>query len=135
MPWESLEAAARAAAGRAYCPYSHYPVGAALECEDGQVFVGCNIESASFSPTLCAERTALAAAVAAGHRRFRRIAVVAGTHRAASPCGVCRQVLFEFGPDLEVFATTLEPGGPSRTWRLAELLPDGFGPADFEPSS
>lgn len=129
---DSLEAAARRAAAYAYCPYSRFRVGAALEAEDGTVFVGCNVENAAYSPCLCAERAALGTAVAAGHRKFTRISVVGGHAKAASPCGVCRQALFEFSPGMEVRCSTLEEGGDSQTWVLRDLLPDGFGPSDLD---
>ena len=86
----------------AYVPYSRFPVGAALECDDGTVYTGCNIENAGYTPTNCAERTAVFKAVSEGHRKFTRIAVAAATERFTAPCGVCRQVLQEFAPDLEV---------------------------------
>lgn len=122
---DPLLAAARAARARAYCPYSGFAVGAALEAADGRVFTGCNVENASFGLTLCAERAALAAAVNGGAREFRRLVVVAETASGIAPCGACRQALAEFGTGLAV-----EGVGPSgaRRWTLAELLPDGFGP-------
>ncbi len=123
---ETLVAAARRAQQQAYAPYSSYLVGAALEAEDGQIFVGCNIENASFGLTLCAERAALATAVSAGARRFRRIAVVVNREPPAMPCGACRQVLAEFGLDL-----TGQSFGPQSqvSWTLRELLPGAFGAA------
>jgi len=120
---EALAAAAAAAREAAYCPYSGFAVGAALEADDGRVFVGCNVENASYGLTLCAERAALAAAVAAGARRFRRLVIVAGAEPPVSPCGACRQALAEFGPDLVVQG--MGPGG-SRQWTVRELLPDAF---------
>jgi len=123
MPDDALLEAARAVQRHAYAPYSGYRVGAALEAMDGQAFVGCNVESASYGLTICAERSALVAAVAAGHRSFRRIVVVSDSDPPASPCGACRQMLAEFGLEIRVDAV-----GPGRaqTWTLAELLPDAF---------
>lgn len=119
---------AREAMGAAYAPYSRFRVGAAIEADDGRVFVGCNVENASYPVTLCAERNALGRAVASGARRFTRIAVVSSGSRPASPCGMCRQALAEFGVDLEV----LSAGSDGvRSWRLAELLPDSFRPEDL----
>ena len=114
---------------RSYVPYSHFPVGAALECEDGTVFTGCNIENAAFSPTICAERTAIFKAVSEGRRNFSAIAICGGKGGVITdfcpPCGVCRQVMGEFcGPDFPVYLA-----GPNNTWQvktLAELLPFGF---------
>ncbi len=129
--WETLVDRAREASSRAYCPYSRFRVGAALEAEDGRVFLGVNVENASYSLTVCAERTALASAVAAGVLRFRRIAVAAGSSRPSPPCGACRQMLREFAPDLEGVSAGLSPGDPVRAWSLADLLPDSFGPEDL----
>ena len=125
---DQLRTAAEAARAQAYCPYSGFAVGAALEAEDGRVFAGCNVENASFGVTMCAERAALTAAVTAGARRFRRLAIVADSDPAVSPCGACRQALAEFGLGLRV-----EGYGPrgSRSWTLSQLLPDGFGPGSL----
>jgi cytidine deaminase len=121
---DTLVDAARAAQQRAYAPYSRFRVGCALEADDGRVFVGCNVENASYGLTICAERAALCAAVAAGAQRFRRAVVVSDADPPAAPCGACRQVLSEFGPDLRVDAVS--PAG-SMTWTIAELLPAAFG--------
>ena len=130
MTREELKAAAVAMLDRAYIPYSHFPVGAALECSDGTVFTGCNIENASFGPTICAERTAFAKAVSEGERAFIAIAVVGGKEGTCSgfcpPCGVCRQVLREFAPNIEIIC--LNGAGEERTFTLEELLPHSFGP-------
>ena len=125
MTKESLCAAARAMLARAYAPYSRFPVGAALECADGSVFTGCNIENAAFSPSLCAERTAVAKAVSEGHRDFARIAVAGSTEQFCPPCGVCRQVLSEFaGDSLEVLLVNSR--GEIRETTLGALLPERF---------
>ncbi len=121
----ALIAAAVQARQQAYVPYSHYPVGAALLAESGTVYTGCNIEIASFGATSCGERTAAFKAVSEGDRDFLAIAVV--TSNGAAPCGICRQVLFEFGPAMTVI--TAQPDG-AVTWEgpLSDLLPFGFGP-------
>ena len=118
-----LVAKAREAMRNAWAPYSEFHVGAAIEAEDGRVFVGCNVESASYGLTICAERMALGAAVAAGARSLRRIAVTTEVDPPAAPCGACRQLLAEFGLKLEVIAV-----GPSteKRWTLGALLPDAF---------
>lgn len=126
LTWEDLAAEARSARARAHAPYSRFPVGAALEAEDGRVFAGCNVESASYPVGTCAERVALGHAVVSGARAFRRLVVVTGAPVAASPCGMCRQALAEFGLGLEIMSVTLS--GAAAAWRLAELLPASFGP-------
>ncbi len=120
---DPLVTAARAAQQQAYAPYSRFHVGAALESEDGRVFVGCNVENASYGLTICAERAAVCAAVSAGARRFRRVVVVSDSVPPAAPCGACRQVLAEFGPDLRIDG--VGPNGTS-SWTIADLLPVAF---------
>jgi cytidine deaminase len=118
-----LITAARAAQAHAYAPYSSFRVGAALEATDGTIYSGCNVENASYGLSFCAERAAVASAISQGAREFRRIVVVSDSEPPASPCGACRQVLAEFGLDLQV-----EGIGPETRmeWRLGELLPDAF---------
>jgi cytidine deaminase len=108
-------------AGRAYAPYSRFQVGAVLVGKDGRIFAGCNVENISFGLTICAERNAVFAAVAAGCREFAKIVIVADTEVPASPCGACRQVLAEFNPDLELVLSNFR--GSRETFRLSELLP------------
>ena len=112
---------------RSYVPYSHFPVGAALECADGTVFTGCNVENAAYGSTICAERTAAVKAVSEGHRDdFVRIAIVGNSTDYCWPCGACRQFLFEFAPDLECLIAR----GDHEYVKLPlqELLAHGFGP-------
>ena len=126
MTREELKAAAVAMLDRAYCPYSHFAVGAALECADGTVFTGCNIENAAYSPGICAERTAVAKAVSEGHSDFIRIVIAGRSADFCVPCGVCRQVLREFAPGIEVIC--LNGKGEEIVFTLSELLPYSFGP-------
>jgi cytidine deaminase len=121
---DRLVAAARDARERAVASYSGFRVGAALETADGTIVTGCNIENASYGLTICAERVAMFKAISEGHRAFVRIAVVADTPAPTAPCGACRQVLWEFGPDLEVVLANLTEV-LDRT-RLADLLPRPF---------
>ena len=129
LPAEAeLIQAALAASEHAYIPYSNYRVGAALLTTDGEVYAGCNVESASYTPTICAERTALVKAISEGKRDFSAVAVV--TRDGGSPCGVCRQLLFEFSPGMQVIMADLQ-GNVHQRVTLAELLPLGFGPANL----
>ena len=109
---------------RAYVPYSHFPVGAALECEDSTVFTGCNIENSSYGLTICAERTAAVKAVSEGHRRFRRIVIAGNSEDFCYPCGACRQFLYEFSPETEVIC--LNRAREAKKMPLRELMPCGF---------
>ena len=126
MTYENLKAAAAAMLDRAYCPYSHFPVGAALECEDGTVYTGCNVENAAYPCGICAERGAVAAAVAGGHTGFRRIVIAGRSEDYCYPCGMCRQVLVEFSPEMEV--VSLNVRGEEKSLPLKALLPHSFGP-------
>ena len=107
-----------------YVPYSNFPVGAALECSDGTVFTGCNVENAAYGSTICAERTAIVKAVSEGHRDFVRIAIAGNSEDFCVPCGSCRQVMMEFAPGMEVICLNKE--GESKSFSLRELLPYGF---------
>ena len=113
--------------------YSGFAVGAALEAESGEVITGCNIENATFGLTMCAERVALFKALSAGHRAFRRLAVVVDSVTPAPPCGACRQLLQEFAPALAIVAANL--GHRTRRWRAGTLLPDPFTRRLLERSS
>ena len=116
--------AAKKAAKNAYVPYSKFPVGAALECSDGRVFLGCNVENAALGSTICAERTAVVKAVSEGARSFRRIAIWGESRDYCYPCGACRQVLAEFSPEMEV----LVGRGDDKyvLFKLRELIPGIF---------
>jgi len=119
------------ASKRAYCPYSNFPVGAAILAENAagetKIFDGCNVENASYGGTICAERTAAVEAVKQGYRKFKTIAVVCAKHPGGSPCGFCRQVLREFGLHATVLNIFNTESGVVR-WTVEELLPDSFGP-------
>jgi cytidine deaminase len=122
--WSTLIQQAIRARENAYAPYSNYKVGAALLTADGKIFQGCNVENASYGPSMCAERVAVFKAVSEGHKEFRAIAVV--TVNGGTPCGVCRQVLREFAPNLVVVVSDVESNYQVLT--LADLLPYSFGP-------
>lgn len=130
MPSPSLTALvehARRAAETAYCPYSHFSVGAALLSADGRIFSGCNVENASYGLTVCAERIALFKAVSAGVREFEAIAIAGGMASPVLPCGACLQVLIEFcPPTMPVLAASLIPHAPMRELTLGSCLPHSF---------
>ena len=130
MSTDKLLSLALKAMQNAYVPYSHHAVGAALLGESGQVYLGCNVENAAYSPSCCAERTAFYKAVSEGERRFQAIAIVGGMNgraeRPCPPCGVCRQVMREFSTNLEIIC--LNRAGEEQVFTLDELLPHGFGP-------
>jgi cytidine deaminase len=130
--WGELMNAAREARNRAYVPYSHFQVGAALLDQDGRIHYGCNVENAAYGPTNCAERTALFRAVADGCQpgTFQAIAVIGDTNGPIAPCGVCRQVLLELcGPDMPIVMGNLQ--GDRAVMTVGELLPGAFSAADL----
>lgn len=125
MNWDPLIEAAQAVRDRAYAPYSGFRVGAAILVEGGDVHAGCNIENRSFGGTVCAERVAVGSAVASGSRTIRAVVVISETEPPAAPCGLCLQVLTEFGePDLPVLL--MNPEGSRQEFRLADLHPHPF---------
>ena len=137
MTYEELISKALEARKRAYTPYSHHSVGAALLAANGDVYLGCNIENAGYTPTNCAERTAVFKAVSEGVHDFKAIAIVGGPENSehlelCAPCGVCRQVLNEF-VDAESFDVILGTHNTSnyKVFKLSELLPLGFGPKNM----
>jgi cytidine deaminase len=121
---DALVTAARAAREKAVAPFSGFKVGAALETADGTIVTGCNVENATYGLTVCAERIAMFKALSEGHRSFTRVAVVADTAGPTPPCGACRQILWEFGGDLEVFLANLTEHKGS--FRMKDLLPVPF---------
>ncbi len=121
---------ARAAKARAYAPYSHFNVGAALLCADGSIIDGCNVENASYPAGTCAERVALGAAVVAGHREFVAVAIATDAPSGTPPCGICRQALAEFAPGIAVVA--IDGAGRVTRWTLDALLPHPFTPASLK---
>ena len=125
---DDLIRAAEEVRSRAHAPYSGFTVGAAVRAA-GHVYTGVNVESASYPVGLCAERVAAAAAVTAGRSSIDAIAIVGGSDRPAPPCGACRQLLSELGPDMHV--VSVASNGSRKEWMLSELLPDPFGPADL----
>jgi cytidine deaminase len=115
---------ARSARQHAHAPFSHFQVGAALECADGKVITGCNVENATYGLTICAERVAMFKAISEGQRQFTRIAIVADTDEPTPPCGACRQILWELGGDLEIILGNL--AAEKGVFRLSKLLPHPF---------
>lgn len=124
MTDRELISLAKKASYNAYVPYSHFSVGAALQCADGSVFTGCNVENAALGSTICAERTACVKAVSEGKREFVRIAIYADSQNWPSPCGACRQFLAEFAPDIEILCS--KAGDRYVSYKLSELLPHIF---------
>ncbi len=130
-PFAELVALAREARDKAYAPYSGFAVGAALQARSGRIYSGCNVENASYSLTICAERVAIFKAVCAGEREFEALAVV--TQTLAAPCGACRQVLAEFGLDTQVIIADLE--NAREVYTVGGLLPIAFTPESLPPHS
>ena len=128
MDYEDLIAKAMEARKKAFAPYSGFAVGAALLAKSGRVYTGCNVENASYGLSICAERTAVFKAVSEGERDFEAIAVV--TEKGVTPCGACRQVLMEFGEDIQVIVANR--AGEYRVFTLQELLPEAFTPKHLE---
>ena len=124
MTDRDLLSMAKQASINAYVPYSRFSVGAALECADGSVFTGCNVENAAFGSTICAERTACVKAVSEGHREFKRLAIYADSENWPTPCGACRQFLAEFSHDIEILCSKAD--GRYVSYKLSELLPHLF---------
>jgi cytidine deaminase len=121
---QKLIDAATAVRENAYAPFSDFRVGAALETEDGEIIDGCNVESASYGLTVCAERVAIWKAISQGKRKIKHIAVVADTEELTPPCGVCRQIIWEFGGDIPVILANLK--GKTEVVQMKELLPRAF---------
>jgi cytidine deaminase len=121
---EELIKAAAEARERAYAPYSNFKVGAAVEAENGDIYIGCNVESASYGLTVCAERVAIWKGISCGEKRFTRMAVVVDTEELTPPCGVCRQIIWEFCGDVPVILSNLH--GKTETIQMSELLPRAF---------
>jgi len=130
MTDRKLIGAAQDVMANSYSPYSRFKVGAAIECSDGTVYTGCNIENSAFGSTLCAESSALSAAVSAGKRTFRRIAIISEGNNYCFPCGSCRQLLLEFAPELEVLSARAD--GRYVSYTLSSLLPMAFGKEHME---
>jgi cytidine deaminase len=123
---QKMKSAARAAAKKAYCPYSKFPVGASVLTEDNKVYSGSNVENASYSLTICAERNAIFQAVSSGRRKIMAVVIVTPTSTPTPPCGACRQVINEFGGKAEIFC--FGKNGNMRHYNSDELLPEAFGP-------
>lgn len=121
---EQLVKAASRYRENAYAPYSGFQVGAALLCENGEMFGGCNVENSSYGLTICAERVALGSAIAAGQRKFRAIAIIGSQEACCPPCGACRQFMVEFNPLMKVILAS--PGGERKIYDAKELLPEFF---------
>ncbi|MBQ8263998.1 MAG: cytidine deaminase [Oscillospiraceae bacterium] len=124
MTDRELISIAKKASMNAYVPYSRFSVGAAIECEDGSIFTGCNVENAALGSTICAERTACVKAVSEGHRDFKRIAIYADSENWPTPCGACRQFMHEFAPEVEILCS--KAGDRYVSYKLSALMPHAF---------
>ena len=127
---KNLLHAAMRARKNTYAPYSKFKVGAAIETIDGRIFTGCNIENASYGLAICAERVAVFKAVSEGVKKFKRIVIVTGVKKPTPPCGMCRQVLFEFNPNLEIIIANTN--GKVIKTKLSKLFPYAFGPKNLK---
>lgn len=130
MDNEKLIEAAKSAREKAFAPYSNFKVGAAVETDDGEIFIGCNIESASYGLTVCAERVAIWKAVSEGKNKFEKIAVVVDTNELTPPCGACRQIIWEFCGDVPIVLSNLQ--GQTEIVQMKELLPKAFDSKFFK---
>ena len=129
--WDSLREVALASMSRAHAPYSSFRVGAALQTHEGATYPGCNVENSSYPVTICAERGALAAAIADGASSFERLFICSDSEQPAPPCGMCRQALAEFAPELRIMSEGTS--GERVEWRLTELLPEMFRLPSWQP--
>ena len=129
MDYKELIKKAKEAQQKAYVPYSEFPVGAALLTKSGEIYTGCNIECASYGGTNCAERTAIFKAVSEGDKDIEAIAVVGATDQYTFPCGICRQVIVEYGKDIKLIIAKTEE--EYRIFTIEELLPNSFSPEDL----
>ena len=125
MNYNNLINKAIEARKNAYAPYSKFQVGAVVVTQKGNVYTGCNVENASYGATICAERVALCKAVSSGERNIKAIAIVYDEENFASPCGICRQFIYEFGSEIEIIMAKMN--GEYKIKKISELLPDGFG--------
>src|SRR5437762_11983957 len=128
---QEMRRVASAVSENAYCPYSHFPVGAAVLTDSGEIFAGCNVENATYGLTICAERNAIFNAVAHGHEAIRAVVIATPSEAPTPPCGACRQVINEFGPGASVFSFGKDAEVVAHT--LPELLPEAFGPSNLKP--
>lgn len=124
IDWDTLINVAKKSRENAYARFSNFKVGAALLTDDGKIFAGCNVENSSYGLTNCAERTAVFKAVSEGYTKFKAMAVYTDANPPATPCGACRQVLYEFNPELEIVCANSM--GVSEKFKLSDLLPEGF---------